>query len=164
VDACPDGPTVGIGAILYDIFASTEDDVANRYAPELGTMQVPSRDFAIELMAVRWLALDYAVTLTLGQGSKRVAVLDAFLELLHENTIPGLEEFLSRRICQYAIVMNKAESEHALYVGAAFSQFVQERGERTQEQAMALAVIGAKEFAMTFDAVRVILARVWVGG
>jgi len=149
-----------LGKVLYALVAGTEEDVANRYSAELEQLGVPQRVFTAELLALRWIALDFAVTLVFGQSPNRAAILDPYLDCLHENTDPSLERFLEQRICQHAIVLNNADSNPSLRMGDALARFLFERESRPEDDSVVIAAIGAIEFAIFVKGVQDLLSGV----
>lgn len=150
----------GLGKILYSLLADTEEHVTNRYSAELQQLGVPQRVFTAELLALRWIAFDFALTLAFGQGPKRAAILDPYLDCLHENIDPSLERSLEQRICQYAIVLNNADSNPSLQMGGALARFLFERESRPEQDSVTIGVIGATEFAITVEGVQRMLNSV----
>jgi len=143
------------GALFYKLMVeNAEVHVAERYRDRLRQINVAERAFAVELIALRWIALDLGTTLYWGDGPERVAIIDPFLDRVHQNCDPELESFLAQRICQYAVVLNAAGPHPVAPMGAALARFLFEREVRSDGDIQVIQRIGATEFMVALEGVQ----------
>ena len=143
-----------MGLVIYGLISDTESDTQTRYSDFAANKGMPITELSAELIALRWIAADYAVTQQYGESPERNAVLDPFLDCVHRAVEPDLVQFLTGRICQYAVALNQGGTSPSLSAGAAFARLLFQRRQASESDLYDAALIGYTEFEAIGNAVR----------
>ena len=149
------------GKLLFKFLVEAQSDLLKEpFSKSLQDIRLPLQEVVAEFVAIRWLAIDFGITKAFGYGTARSALLDPFLDCIHETFPPEYEEFLGQRVCYYAGVLNNATVDPFLEIGGAFSDLLWPEENASESQLNGALVLGGTEFSSTLHFVQELLRAV----